>query len=203
MIDTLLFDLGNVLYTFDMSLPKEFLLKHAPDMAPEGLLKLKDRLRAYETGEIDTMEFYRAVKQDTGYTGEFEDFRRAFSNIFRENPDVIPLIPKLEKKYPLFLLSNPNEMHIEHILKHFKALEHFRDVIYSFQVHAAKPDPEIFRRVVERFGVNPETTLFIDDLEKNIAAAEESGFRVLHYPVEEGKPLLNLQDELTKIGIEL
>jgi 2-haloacid dehalogenase len=45
----------------------------------------------------------------------------------------------------------------------------------------AKPDPEIFRRVVERFDLDPRTTLLIDDAERNITAARGLGWQAIHF----------------------
>jgi 2-haloacid dehalogenase len=40
----------------------------------------------------------------------------------------------------------------------------------------AKPDREIFELLVERFGLDPATTAFVDDRPVNIEAAERLGF---------------------------
>ena len=54
-----------------------------------------------------------------------------------------------------------------------------------------KPGAEIFRVMIERSGMTPERTLFIDDSEKNIQTARELGFQVYHAgPEEDFTPLL-------------
>ena len=42
-----------------------------------------------------------------------------------------------------------------------------------------KPDPEIFRRLLSRFELTPERTVFVDDTEANIAAARELGMQAV------------------------
>ena len=41
----------------------------------------------------------------------------------------------------------------------------------------AKPDPALFQVVVERYGVVPEETVYVDDAQRNVDAAEALGFR--------------------------
>lgn len=46
---------------------------------------------------------------------------------------------------------------------------------YSFELGVAKPDPDYFRRIVERLDAVPEQVLFVDDKEPNVLAAREAG----------------------------
>jgi 2-haloacid dehalogenase len=52
-------------------------------------------------------------------------------------------------------------------------------VVVSGTERLAKPDPAIFALVVERFGIDPARTVFVDDVARNAAAAETCGFRAL------------------------
>ena len=47
--------------------------------------------------------------------------------------------------------------------------------VFSCDVHCIKPEPEIFRILTERYGLDPGECLFIDDNRKNIEAAGEYG----------------------------
>lgn len=55
---------------------------------------------------------------------------------------------------------------------------HLRDVVVSGVEGLLKPDPALFELACERFGMAPESLLFIDDNADNIAAAERLGFAV-------------------------
>lgn len=57
----------------------------------------------------------------------------------------------------------------------------FRDIVVSGQEGVVKPAPEIFRRAIARFAVEPATTLFIDDRAENVAAARHAGLRGWHF----------------------
>jgi 2-haloacid dehalogenase len=53
----------------------------------------------------------------------------------------------------------------------------FDGTVVSSAEGITKPDPEIFRRLLERFGLAPETTLFVDDSERNVEAAAALGLQ--------------------------
>jgi len=54
-------------------------------------------------------------------------------------------------------------------------------VVVSGREGIAKPSPEIFHLIANRFGFDPENAVFIDDSEKNVAAAEAVGFHGVHF----------------------
>jgi FMN phosphatase YigB (HAD superfamily) len=55
------------------------------------------------------------------------------------------------------------------------------DVVVSAEEGLVKPDPRIFHRACERFGMATEELLFIDDSPANIAAASALGFAVYRF----------------------
>lgn len=55
----------------------------------------------------------------------------------------------------------------------------FDAVVISFEVRLAKPEPEIYRVVLDRLGVPAPDALFVDDREENIQTAGELGLRTL------------------------
>jgi putative hydrolase of the HAD superfamily len=53
----------------------------------------------------------------------------------------------------------------------------FEKVYYSHEIHKYKPDVTSYLKVIELAGINPTESLFIDDLEPNIAGAEKAGLK--------------------------
>lgn len=68
----------------------------------------------------------------------------------------------------------------------FGFLNHFADIIVSGEVGLRKPDPAIFHLARERFAVDPQETLFVDDLEENIRVARELGFAAHLFETPQG-----------------
>jgi putative hydrolase of the HAD superfamily len=65
------------------------------------------------------------------------------------------------------------------------SLEPFFESLYlSYEVGLRKPDPKIFEYVLQDAGLDPATTLFIDDSIQHIQAAHELGI-VTHHLVNQ------------------
>ena len=58
----------------------------------------------------------------------------------------------------------------------FPFLEWFDGIVISGEVMMIKPDPRIFAHVLERFGLEPGETVFVDDNAENVRAAEAARF---------------------------
>ena len=60
-----------------------------------------------------------------------------------------------------------------------------------------KPDPRVYRCFLDRFGLQPESCVFIDDTEENVTAARDQGFAGVVF-----KGYDDLMAELKKLGVE-
>ena len=63
----------------------------------------------------------------------------------------------------------------------FEFLSWFDGVVVSGRIGLRKPDPAIFQHLLERFGLEAERTLFVDDSERNVEAARRLGFEALRF----------------------
>ncbi|KAA6304048.1 HAD family phosphatase, partial [termite gut metagenome] len=93
----------------------------------------------------------------------------------------LDLLLKLRKKYAIYLVSNTNSIHWEWACRNafphkgFRVEDYFDKLFLSFEMHCAKPEIELFQRVLEETAIIPEETLFIDDAEANCKAAQSLG----------------------------
>lgn len=78
--------------------------------------------------------------------------------------------------YRLYVLSNMSREFID-FLRRFPVYGLFDGEVVSCEEHTVKPEPQIYRILLERYGLDPAQTLFVDDRPCNIAAAEELGIR--------------------------
>ena len=101
-------------------------------------------------------------------------------------------------KFPLFILSNWAEDTWVRVEKEMTFLGYFQDRIISGQVGIAKPDRAIFEMAQERFQVDPKTTLFIDDAQKNVDAALAADFEAILFETPE-----KLASDIRSFGISL
>jgi 2-haloacid dehalogenase len=83
--------------------------------------------------------------------------------------------------FPLYALSNFSTEAYPVARARFSFLEWFDDVVISGEVGLVKPDPRIFELAIERCGLAPARTVFIDDMAANVAAARGCGFIALQF----------------------
>ena len=78
--------------------------------------------------------------------------------------------------YKLYVLSNMSREFID-FLRRFPVYGLFDGEVVSCEVRTVKPEPRIYEILLERYGLTPSETLFIDDREMNIEAAAALGIR--------------------------
>jgi 2-haloacid dehalogenase len=82
---------------------------------------------------------------------------------------------------PCYALTNMESETYPLRLERFPFLGWFDGTVVSGQEGMAKPDPAIFIRLLNRFGLTPSTTLMIDDTRENLEAAGELGFQTIQF----------------------
>jgi 2-haloacid dehalogenase len=81
----------------------------------------------------------------------------------------------------LFALSNWSAETFPVARPRYPFLEWFEGIVISGEVRIAKPDARVYRHLLERYSLDPATTVFIDDNEANVDAAEELGMIAIRF----------------------
>ncbi len=99
--------------------------------------------------------------------------------------------------HPLYAITNFSAEKWEESRARFPFLAtRFRDVVVSAHERIVKPDPAIYRVLLERNALAAEDCVFIDDSEKNVAGARSVGMDAIHFTGPEA-----LRDALAERGI--
>lgn len=80
--------------------------------------------------------------------------------------------------FECYYLSNTNAPALE-FMRSFEYFKLFCGGVASYEERLAKPDPEIFRTFIERYGAEPAECVFIDDSPANVEAARSVGMNAL------------------------
>lgn len=181
-IDAVIFDIGNVLLTFDYTLAEQEILKQTGREAPPSQADLHPLRIDHETGLISREDFVKAVREAFAHDGPEDHFLNTWSRIFEVNTPMLEWARSLHQITPLYLLSNIGCIHHDHIFTEYEFFTTlFRDGIYSYKAGVMKPERRIFDIARTQFGVDPTRTLYIDDLIDNVKSAESAGFISHHY----------------------
>lgn len=193
MIKAILFDAGGVILDLDLdSCRNAFKTVLGYDRIDQLLdpCHQKGIYGDMEEGKITAEEFVDTVLAESreGSTPEMVDFCMA-ALLKGIQPAKAEFIKTLAARgYELYLLTNNNEISWAHFQRIFRDAgipieDTFKQSFLSCRIGALKPDPAIFRHVLDSVGLSPDEVLFIDDSASNAAAAAGLGFNSLHYIV--------------------
>jgi 2-haloacid dehalogenase len=98
--------------------------------------------------------------------------------------------------YMVAALSNWSAETFPVARRRFDFLNWFDVTVISGEVKMVKPDPRIFELLLERLGRRAEECVYIDDVEANVRAARELGFRAIHFTSPD-----RLREELKRMEI--
>ncbi|HWB82566.1 MAG TPA: HAD family phosphatase [Bryobacteraceae bacterium] len=177
MHKAIIFDLGNTILPFDF--------KHAyrelESCCPYASAEIGERFTAtklaepFELGLIEPHEFVRQVSEALHLRIDYAEFCKTWNSIFTQPVISEAMIAGLAARYRLVLLSNTNAIHFEMIRAKQPFMRHFHELVASHEVHALKPQAEIYRIAVERAGCSPRECLYVDDIASYVETARKMG----------------------------
>lgn len=178
MIRNIIFDLGNVLISF---VPSEYLLKkNYPRNIRNTILSdifQSPEWKMLDNGNITVPEAIESIAARSSLNREeialVFNFRRDIMFPLDDNARLLPALRK--QGYRLYYLSNFPLDVFEEIKNDYFFFTHFDGGIISSEVKLSKPDIRIYEYLTRHYSLNPEESLFIDDIEENVRAAEAAG----------------------------
>ncbi len=198
-IDTVVFDIGNVLT--DFAWDKFLVFKGYDDKMVERIAKAtvySDDWVEYDKGNLTNEEIIaRFVENDPEIRSEIEDSFKNIDGIILKREKTIPWIRALKAAgYKVLYLSNFSKQALEGCPDAMAFLDETDGGILSFREHVVKPDPAIYNLLVSRYNLTPSKTVFIDDTPVNIEAAQNLGWKGIIY-----RDYNQVVDELATIGV--
>lgn len=95
-------------------------------------------------------------------------------------PENVELLYSLKSKYELYGLTNWSAETISVAHMKYKFLAEFKGIVVSGEEKLVKPDRKIFELILERYGLDPNETIFIDDNIMNVEIAKQLGLISVH-----------------------
>lgn len=94
----------------------------------------------------------------------------------------VAILAELRKRgVPLYGLTNFSAETYPIALARFPFIGWLDGVIVSGEHGIVKPDPAIYRLLTDRFGIDPSSAVFIDDVKRNAEGAETIGIKGIHF----------------------
>ena len=178
-----LFDLGGVFFDWD---PKFFFTKIISDKDEMDFFLTKvcndewnlaqDSGRTIEDGEKDIIRKF--PQYESLIKLYYPNHRKMIKGTFQSSIDI--LMKLKQDNYECFVLSNWSAETFIDIPQEFKFMKNFNGLLISGEDKLVKPDPKIYLLAIDRFNLDPQNTVFIDDKLVNINAAKKLGFKTIH-----------------------
>ncbi len=184
MIDTIIFDIGRVLVRFDW---KEYIDSFSFDAETAqtvGAAIFQSPVwNEYDRGSLSDEEILSLLCANApDYKDEICMVFEQFPSSLEELPHTMPWITSLkEQGYKLYYLSNFPKTPREKCGDVLRFTNLCDGGVMSYEVHLTKPEPEIYQALLDRYPIDADHAVFIDDLEKNLTAAEAFGLHTIQF----------------------
>jgi 2-haloacid dehalogenase len=180
----IVFDVGNVLIRWDPRLLYRDLI---PDDGKRDWFMANVCTAAWNIEQDRGRSWEEAVALLIEAHPEWEREIRAYDERWHETvpsviEDSVAILAELKAKgEPVYAITNFSREKWAECLIRFPFLRSFDGVVVSAHERLIKPDPAIYRVLLERYGLEAGDCIFIDDSEKNVDAARAVGMRAVHF----------------------
>jgi 2-haloacid dehalogenase len=198
-INTIIFDLGNVLIDwnpkyvfddtyFDSQEKRDYFFKH---ICTSDWNEQQDAGRSIVEATLELIEKYPDWEQP------IRDFYGRWTEMLKSPIyESVEIFRKLKesRRYKIYALTNWQAGLFDIALVRYDFLHWFDGRVVSGEEKTRKPFPEFYQRLLDRYQVDPQHALFIDDSMRNIKAAEAMGIQSIHFesPAKLGERLHEL-----------
>lgn len=127
----------------------------------------------------------RAVMKDSGKTIEKMEYADTWVRYLKD------------KGYKVYILSNYGNETMRMTKQKLTFLKYVDGAVFSCDVKQIKPEPEIYRTLIERYHLEPEKSVFLDDRKENCEAARKQGIHAIQF-----ESFKQAAAELEKLGVK-
>ncbi len=178
------FDIGNVLIRWD---PDRLYARLFPDAAKRRWF-LAEVCSPDWNLEMDRgLPFAEGIAEKVARHPEWESEIRAWDERWHEMvpgaiDGTVAVLEHLRAKgVPTFAITNFSAEKFAECLERFPFLRGFRDTVVSAHEKLVKPDPAIYRVLLDRNDLDPATCLFVDDVPENVLGARGVGMNAVRF----------------------
>ena len=182
MIDTIIFDIGNVLLDFDymQHFRRLFDEETAQTIANVSIRNL-DVWLEMDRGVLSYEEAVELVIK--GAPQLEKEIRLAIAELYNRvdaYPYAIDWVKSLkEKGYRVYILSNFGEKPFASCKARMPFLEYVDGQLISYEIKQVKPSAAIYKALCDKFAIDPGKAVFIDDSAINISGAKTFGLHTI------------------------
>lgn len=180
MIKAVIFDVGNVLVRFDGKKLISSIFENQKDIDDVYSILFPHPWNQYDKGELGAHDLISLVSL---HRPDLEKKAETMMKTWTEKVEIARqsrrMISDLKKEGIQVLICSNMPYDCKDSLQKRHLFDEVDDAIYSCDVHINKPDPEIWRLLMERNHLRPEDCLFLDDNASNVMVARGLGMQAI------------------------
>lgn len=182
MINTIIFDIGNVLLDFDYIKQFRRLFDEETAQAIANISIRKPEVWVeMDRGVLSYDEAVGLIIQGAPHMEK--EIRLAIKELYNQ-VDAFPYAENWLKQlkgmgYRIYILSNYGEKPFTDSKIHMPFLKHADGQLISYEIQEVKPNAAIYQAICNKFSINPSEAVFIDDSTANIAGAKAFGLNTI------------------------
>lgn len=183
-LDTVIFDVGNVLANYDWkSYVKSFGFSEEVNQAAAEAMFLNPLWDEADRGVMTPQQLEDGfAKNAPKYANEMRTLFQHAEGTVTVYPYAKPWVKELKDKgMKVYILSNYAEQMFARTKDQMDFLSLMDGALFSFQCHKIKPEKAIYRKLLEKFDINPAKAVFIDDRTDNVEGARAAGIRAIQF----------------------
>ncbi len=135
----------------------------------------------YLLGKATESDFWDAVREQTGISGEDADFRKECLSRFIVRDWMLGIVGEINRHDILTGILSDQTDWLDNLNQHHDFFKDFKHVFNSYHMGNGKRNPDHFDAVVKILGVPAADVLFIDDDAGNCERASQRGLHAIHY----------------------
>jgi FMN phosphatase YigB (HAD superfamily) len=178
------FDMGGVVLEWNPEkILADFYAEEALRVALRSALFHNADWRAFNRGELDDADLLRRAAQRSGRPlPELEALLDSMRESLVTKPATVELLRTLQRRaIPLYCLSDMPRSVYRHLRGRHDFWDLFSGIVISSEVRLLKPEPAIYRHLLDRHGLEAARTAFIDDLPANAEGARACGMHAIQF----------------------
>lgn len=200
MIKNIIFDIGNVLtyYTWKKHIYSFGFTEEICDRVAKATVK-SNEWNEFDRGVLEDEDIIdMLVKNDPGVEKEIRQVLAHMGGLVEKADYAIPWIRELQTKgYRVYYLSNFSYKAGRECKQALDFLPYMDGGILSCEEKLIKPQPEIYRRLLEKYDLSASECVFLDDTQVNVEAARAEGIVAIRFTTKEAA-----LPELEKLGVK-
>ena len=198
MIKNIVFDVGGVLVRLQYQPFIRYLGAAGIDMSNLPAWLSTVDLEGHERGEVTGEVLLSRIAAMAPRPLDPAELTAHWLQMFDRWDEMFALATGLMDDYRVYLLSNVGDLHWAHLDANYGVDSLVHGAVASFRVGAIKPSAEIYRKTEAMFDLEPECTVFIDDLPQNVAGARACGWQAIQHA-----DARVTRDQLRALGVRL